>query len=258
MAQFGTLDEERTFSRQLLLAEVDDAALQRLRHAEVLVVGAGGLGCPAAQYLAAAGVGRLRWVDGDTVDASNLPRQILFGPQDVGRPKVLAGQASLADRAPFCTILAEAEHGHAENLPGWIAQANVVLDCTDRFETRQLINRLCVAAHKPLVIASVIQWSGQLLVVDPRAPQAGCYACLFEPGLQGADAACGAFGVFSTAAGMVGLMQAHEALQLLMGLPVQAGELRLIDAKRLEISRVTVPRHPGCSVCATSHQQPSP
>ncbi|HSG20751.1 MAG TPA: ThiF family adenylyltransferase, partial [Burkholderiaceae bacterium] len=85
MAQFGPLDEERTFSRQLLLAEVDDAALQRLRHAEVLVVGAGGLGCPAAQYLAAAGVGRLRWVDGDTVDASNLPRQVLFGPQDVGR-----------------------------------------------------------------------------------------------------------------------------------------------------------------------------
>ena len=250
MAQSGQIDEERLFSRQVLLADVDDTSMARLRAAEVLVVGAGGLGCPVALYLACGGVGRLRWADGDTVDLSNLPRQILFGPQSVGEPKVLAGRAALSALAPLCEVIAEVQHATPQNLPLWIEQAQVVVDCTDQFETRHLINRLCVAARKPLVIASVIQWSGQLLVVDPREASSGCYACLFDPDLGGTDAACGAFGVFSTAAGLMGLMQAHEALRLLMGLPVEAGEFRLFDAKRLQTDRVTIAKDPACRVCS--------
>jgi len=245
------IDQERLYSRQLLLTEMDDAAQARIRNARVLVIGAGGLGCPATLFLASAGVGHIRWVDADRVELSNLPRQILYGPADVGRLKVEAGADRLRTLSPLCEITTEAMHANAQNLPGWIASADLVLDCTDRFETRQTINRLCVAARKPLVIASVIQWSGQLLVVDPDWPEAGCYACLFSPETQGADAACGAFGVFSSAAGLMGTMQAHEALKRLAGIQKSAPQLHLFDAKGLQLQSIGLTRSASCPVCGS-------
>lgn len=250
MTALSSAQEELLFSRTLLLEDLDEAALSRLRQSRVLVIGAGGLGCPVALYLAAGGVGHLHWVDGDLVNLSNLPRQVLFGPADEGQPKVLVGAAALGRLAPQCQVQASAVQADAHNLPDWIAEADLVIDCTDQFETRQLINRLCHRLGRRLVMASVIQWSGQLLLLDPLDPTAGCYACLFDPTTQQADAACGAFGVFSTAAGLVGLMQAHEALKWLAGLPVQTGLLRLVDSRSLEIQAVRVLRHSGCPVCA--------
>jgi molybdopterin/thiamine biosynthesis adenylyltransferase len=241
--------EELLFSRSLLLADFDDAALARLRQARVLVLGAGGLGCPVAQYLACGGVGHLHWVDGDDVDLSNLPRQTLFGPADQGQPKVKVGARRLNELAPHCQIQATVAFADEANLPAWIDQADLVVDCTDRFATRQLINRCCVRLGKRLVIASVIQWTGQLLMVDPADEQAACYACLFDPQTPQTDAACGAYGVFSTAAGLLGLMQAHEALKWAAGFTVRTGQLHLVDTKTLQFDRIQVPKKIGCPVC---------
>lgn len=241
--------EELLFSRSLLLEGFDEATLQRLRRSRVLVIGAGGLGCPVAQYLACGGVGQLHWVDGDTVDLSNLPRQTLFSPSDQGQPKVVAGTRRLKDLAPHCEFQATVAYADETNLPGWIEQADLVVDCTDRFATRQLINRFCVRLGKRLVMASVIQWAGQLLMVDPSDPQAPCYACVFDPQTPQTDAACGAYGVFSTSAGLLGLMQAHQALKWLAGFPVKVGRLHLADTKALQFDQITVPKNPNCSVC---------
>lgn len=241
--------EELLFSRSLLLEGFDEAALQRLRRSRVLVVGAGGLGCPVAQYLACGGVGQLHWVDGDTVDLSNLPRQTLFSPSDQDEPKVLAGAKRLKELAPQCELQTSVAYADETNLPGWIEQADLVVDCTDRFATRQLINRCCVRSGKRLVIASVIQWAGQLLMVDPSDQQAPCYACVFDPQTPQTDAACGAYGVFSTSAGLLGLMQAHEALKWLAGFPVKVGRLHLVDTKALQFDQITVPKNLSCPVC---------
>lgn len=244
------LNEELLFSRHLLLSDVSELSQAKIRSAEVLVVGAGGLGCPAALFLASAGVGRLRWVDGDKVELTNLPRQVLYGPDDVGRYKVDAGEALLRRLSPLCHLTPHQEHGTATNLPGWIESADLVLDCTDRFETRNLINKLCVQAEKPLIIASVIQWAGQLLRVDPDFPETGCYACLFPGDTDIADAACGAYGVFSTAAGLMGVMQANEALRKLAGLIQEEPQLYLFDAKMLSIERMKLRRRTNCPVCS--------
>jgi len=241
--------EELLFSRNLLLEDFDESALQRLRQSRVLVIGAGGLGCPVAQYLACGGVGQLHWVDGDTVDLSNLPRQTLFGPADQDQAKVEVGARRLQVLAPHCDLRTTVAYADETNLPGWIEQADLVVDCTDRFATRQLINRGCVRFGKRLVIASVIQWAGQLFMVDPLDHQAPCYACLFDPQTPQADAACGAYGVFSTAAGLLGLMQAHEALKWLAGFPVKTGQLHLVDTKSLQFDSIAVPKKPGCPVC---------
>ncbi len=241
-------DDEARFSRLLLLPELSEEDLARLRTSRVLVLGAGGLGCPATQSLVAAGIGSLRWADADTVDISNLPRQTLFGPNDVGQPKVLAGARRLRELAPDCHIQAEVVHASEDNLPGWVAEADLVLDCTDRYETRHLINRCCVAANRPLVLASVIQWSGQLLRVRRGE---GCYACIFEPGsADGVDAACGAYGVFPTAAGLMGVMQAHLALLTLLGLDGDLGGVFWqFDARRIGLTTMRFSARADCPVC---------
>lgn len=270
MAHAPTLpDDELRFSRLLLLPEFTDEHLGKLRRAHVLVLGAGGLGCPATQALVAAGIGSLRWADADSVDASNLPRQTLFGPDDVGQPKVLAGSRRLRSLAPDCQIHPEVEHATAINLPGWVSQADIVLDCTDRFETRQLINLHCMAANKPLAMASVIQWSGQLMLATAST---GCYACVFEPhskphsephsaeqpqaasAAPGLDAACGAYGVFPTAAGTMGMLQAHLALMALLGMQDLGGRFWQWDSKSLGMSAVRFSARPNCPVCGEQGQ----
>lgn len=237
------------FSRLLLLPDFDEKDLAALRHKRVLLVGVGGLGAPVALYLAQSGVQAMRLVDPDVVSLSNLPRQVLFGPDDLGQPKAQVMAAKLQSLAPAVQIEGLAQRATEENLGRWVSEADLVLDCTDQFSTRQEINRFCVVLGRPLVSASALQWSGQLLVVDPAQPGSGCYACLFDPNNPPQEAACGAYGVFNTAVGIMGVLQANEALKILLGKPPAAGSLRVFDAKETRLDTLGFSRRAECPVC---------
>jgi molybdopterin/thiamine biosynthesis adenylyltransferase len=240
------------FSRFLLAPEVDEESLNRLKKATVTLVGVGGLGCPVALYLAAAGLGRLRLIDPDQVEISNLPRQILFGSHETGQNKAQAAAERLGALYPSIDITALNLAVSPENAASLLSGSTVVIDCTDRFAARHLMNAVCHQLGIPLVIGSALQWSGQLLVVDPRDKASGCYACLFpkdEAQPVVADAACGAYGVISTAVGLVGLMQANEALKLLIGRPAPTGQLWQLEARQLSLGAVRFRPRKGCLVC---------
>jgi molybdopterin/thiamine biosynthesis adenylyltransferase len=191
----------------------------------------------------------MRLVDPDVVSLSNLPRQVLFSPDDVGQSKAQVMAAKLQRLAPRLQIEGLAQRAGSENLGRWVSETDLVLDCTDQFATRQEINRFCVELGRPLVSASALQWSGQLLVVDPAQPGTGCYACLFDPSSQPQEAACGAYGVFSTAVGIMGVLQANEALKILLGKPPAVGCLRVFDAKETRLETLGFSRRAGCPVC---------
>ena len=240
------------FSRFLLAPEVSEKSLEQVRSSTAAIVGLGGLGCPVALYLAAAGVGRLRLIDPDTVEVSNLPRQILFGPNHTGHNKAVAAAEQLKLLHPHAQIEAFNEAVTAANAASLFMGSDIVIDCTDRFASRHIVNQACHRLRLPLVIGSALQWSGQLLVVDPRQNHSGCYACLFPQGGEGSsvvDAACGAYGVVSTAVGLVGLMQANEALKLLMGRPAPTGQLWQFEARNLSLESMRFQARKGCLVC---------
>jgi adenylyltransferase/sulfurtransferase len=221
-----------------------------LRASRALVVGAGGLGCPAALYLAASGVGRIVLADPDRVDLTNLQRQILYTTKSVGALKVEAARAALAALNPEVEVVPLAARLDAAALDPLVAEADVVLDCTDNFATRHAINRACVAHRRPLVSGAAIRFDAQLMVFDLAAPQAPCYACLFPEDAQAEEVQCAQMGVFAPLAGTVGALQAMEAVKLL----ARAGErplarLLLIEARRGEWRSVAVKRDPGCTVC---------
>ena len=247
----GGADEERLtqFSRLLLLADFDESDLARLQTQRVLIVGLGGLGSPVALYLAKAGLAEIRLADFDTVSLSNLPRQVLYGPQDIGRPKAEALAEALSELAPETRFVAATEKADAQTLTAWVETADLVLDCTDQFFTRQAINRACQQAQKPLVCASALQWSGQLMVIDPAQPDSGCYACLFDPASPPVEAACGAYGVMSTAVGTMGLLAANEALKILMGQTPATGRLTVFDAKEPRLDTLRFRARSACPVC---------
>ena len=243
-------DERLTqFSRLLLLADFDESDLDRLQTQRVLIVGLGGLGSPVALYLAKSGLAEMRLADFDTVSLSNLPRQVLYGPHDIGRPKAEALAEALRGLAPETRFVAATEKADAQTLAHWVEEADLVLDCTDQFSTRQAINRACQQAKKPLVCASALQWSGQLLVIDPAQPDSGCYACLFDPASPPIEAACGAYGVMSTAVGTMGLLAANEALKILMGLRPTTGRLTVFDAKEPRLDTLRFRARSACPVC---------
>lgn len=242
-------DQLSQFSRLLLLADFDELDLLSLCQKRVLIVGVGGLGAPVALYLAQSGLKAMRLIDPDTVSLSNLPRQVLFSPDDLGRYKAEVVAQKLRQLAPRLQVEAHTEHATSENLSTWVAEADLVLDCTDQFSVRQEINRSCIGLGKPLVSASALQWSGQLLVVDPNQPEAGCYACLFDPDKPPKEAACGAYGVFNTAVGTMGLLQANEALKILLGKKPSAGALCVFDAKEPRLETLRFSARPGCPVC---------
>lgn len=239
------------YSRHLLLNELGVEGQQRLRDAHMLVIGAGGLGSPAAFYLAAAGVGTLTLVDGDTVDLTNLQRQILHTDDRIGRPKAESGQRTLAAINPDVRVIPVARRLEAQDLPALIEPATVVLDCSDNFATRHAVNRACVRLARPLVSGAAIRFDGQLAVFDPRRPDSPCYACLFPEG-SGEDELCAVMGVFAPLTGIVGTMQAAEALKIAAGCgePL-VGRLLLIDALSMGLRTVRVPRDPACPVCGT-------
>jgi adenylyltransferase/sulfurtransferase len=245
-----TDEELLRYSRHILLNEIGIEGQARLRAARMLVVGAGGLGSPAGLYLAAAGIGTLTLVDGDTVDLTNLQRQVLHTTARIGQPKVTSGREALAAINPDVRIAPLAQRADAAALDALVADADIVLDCSDNFATRHALNRACVAHRRPLVSGAAIRFDGQLAVFDARRDDSPCYACLFPPGDE-ADELCSVMGVFAPVTGIIGTMQAAEALKLAAGLGTPlTGQLLLLDALAMHWHAVRVPRDPACPVCA--------
>ena len=238
------------YSRHILLDEMGVEAQERLLAATVLVVGAGGLGSPAALYLASAGIGRILLADGDTVDLTNLQRQVLHRDDRVGQGKAESGRRSLLEMNPEIEVEAIATRLEGDALRAAVARATVVLDCCDNFATRHAVNRACVEAGVPLVSGAAIRFDGQLAVFDTRRADSPCYHCLFPDGQDVEEVRCATMGVFAPLTGIVGTMQAAEALKVAggFGTPI-TGQLLLIDTRTLSIDRIRVPRDPGCPVC---------
>ena len=238
------------YSRHILLPELGIDAQEKFAHAHALIVGAGGLGAPAAQFLAAAGIGTLTLCDPDAVDLTNLQRQILFATADVGARKVDAAKARLAAVNPEVHIeTVPARVGPGELAP-LVARADVVLDCSDNFATRHAVNRACVAARKPLVSGAAIRFDGQVAVFDTRTPGAPCYHCLFGEGEALEETRCAIMGVFAPLVGIIGATQAAEALKLVAGVgETIAGRLLILDAQSMRWRDVRVTRDPQCPVC---------
>lgn len=242
------------YSRHILLDEIGIEAQQRLIESSVLVIGAGGLGSPAAFYLASAGIGRLMLADGDDVDLTNLQRQILHRSDRVGMAKVASGKLTLAALNPDIEILtlprlADTAAG-GDAMGAAVAKADVVLDCSDNFATRHALNRWCVRHRVPLVSGAAIRFDGQLAVFDPRDPHSPCYNCLFPEAQDVEEMLCSQMGVFAPLTGMIGTMQAGQALQIAGGFgEPMVGRLLLIDARTMAMSQVKVPRDEHCSVC---------
>lgn len=237
------------YARQIQLPEVGVAGQQRLRRARVLIVGAGGLGAPAALYLAGAGVGQLRLVDGDTVALSNLHRQVLYTGGDQGTNKAVAAARQLGARNDDIAIEAVAEPLSAANVDALVADADLVLDCTDQMAVRYLINAACRRHGRPWLFAGVDRFAGQLALF---APDGACFQCLY-PTLPEQLQDCAGAGVLGIVPGMLGLLQAGEALKYLTGLPVPSqNHLLLWDGLGLELRRLRLRRDPACRCCGAS------
>lgn len=242
------------YSRHILLDEIDIEGQEKLLAAHALIIGAGGLGSPAAFYLASAGIGTITLVDDDTVDLTNLQRQILHTTERVGQAKVVSGQKTLADINPGIKVVALQERVTGERLNELVSQASVVLDCSDNFATRHAINRACVANRVPLVSGAAIKFDGQVSVFDTRNDKAPCYACLFPEDQQFEEINCGTMGVFAPLVGIIGSTQAAEALKLVAGIGESlAGRLLLLDARAMEWSSIRIARNTSCSVCGQAH-----
>jgi molybdopterin/thiamine biosynthesis adenylyltransferase len=239
------------YSRHILLDEIGIEGQRRLLASHALVIGAGGLGSPVALYLGTAGVGRITLVDHDTVDLTNLQRQIAHTQARVGRPKAESAREAIASINPDVQVLPVMQRADDAWLDRAVAGADVVIDCSDNFKTRQAVNAACVAHAKPLVAGAAIGFDGQVSVYDTRRPDAPCYACLFPPDATTADAHCATMGVFAPLVGIIGTMQAAEALKLLAGVGTSlAGRLQMLDARTMEWTQIAIGRQADCPVCA--------
>ncbi|MEW6314298.1 MAG: HesA/MoeB/ThiF family protein [Pseudomonadota bacterium] len=237
------------YSRHILLPQIGIEGQQALLAAHVLVIGAGGLGSPAALYLAAAGVGTLTICDGDTVDLTNLQRQILHRTTAVGDAKTASAQRTLAEINPEVRVNAINERVDAARLLELVAPADVVVDGSDNFATRHAVNRACVQLKKPLVSGAAIRFDGQVAVFDLRRDDSPCYHCLFPEYAEGEEERCALMGVFAPLTGIIGCMQAAEALKLLLGTPTLAGKLMLLDALTMTWRTIVLKQDSACSVC---------
>ena len=238
------------YSRHLLLDQIGIEGQEKIVGAHALVIGAGGLGSPAALYLASAGVGRITLADGDTVDLTNLQRQILHTHDRVGQPKAISGQTALARINPEVTVVPVSQRLAGDQLEALVASADVVLDCCDNFSTRHAVNRACVKHRKPLVSGAAIRFDGQLSVFDARRDGAPCYHCLFPEGEDVDEVRCAVMGVFAPLTGIIGAMQAAEALKLIVGIGEPLiGRLLLLDGLAMEWRSVKFGKDPQCAVC---------
>ncbi|MBS0319227.1 MAG: molybdopterin-synthase adenylyltransferase MoeB [Proteobacteria bacterium] len=243
-------DQLLRYSRHILLDAFGPDAQDRFAAARVLVVGMGGLGTPAAHYLAAAGVGTLVLADADSVDLTNLQRQILYATADIGARKVDAAAGRLAAVNPHVELLLRPERLAGAALDAEVAAATVVLDCSDNFATRHAINRAAVAHRVPLVSGAAIRFDGQLAVFDARDAASPCYHCLFGDGEELEEVRCATMGVLAPLTGIIGATQAAEALKLIAGVGTSlAGRLLVLDALAMHWTELRVPRDPACTVC---------
>jgi molybdopterin-synthase adenylyltransferase len=245
-----TDDQLIRYSRHILLEEIGVEGQERLMAAHALVVGAGGLGSPVVLYLGTAGVGRITIVDHDTVDLTNLQRQIAHNLGRIGHAKALSARDAIAAINPEPRVRAVVARADAALLDEWVPQADVVVDCCDNFSTRQAINAACVRQGKPLVSGAAIRFDGQISVYDTREASSPCYACVFAPSDDFEETRCATMGVFAPLVGIIGAMQAAEALKLLSGAGSSlAGRLQMLDGRAMEWNEVRVPRNMACPVC---------
>lgn len=248
----ATMNDEQLlrYSRHILLDEIGIEGQQAMLDAHVLIIGAGGLGSPAALYLAASGVGTITLVDHDHVDLTNLQRQIAHTTSRVGQAKVQSAAQAMHAINPDVQVHCVQQRADAALLDQLVAQATVVLDCCDNYRTRHLVNAACVRHRVPLVAGAIIRFDGQITVFDPRQSTSPCYACLFSPEESFEEVQCSVMGVFAPLVGVVGAMQAAEALKLIAGIGESlAGKLLILDGKSMEWSRMRTSRNPECTVC---------
>ena len=238
------------YSRHLLLNEFGEEAQERLLGAHALVIGAGGLGSSALLYLASSGVGRITVCDGDKVDLTNLQRQVVHRNDAIGKPKAASAAATLSAINPEIVVEPLEERASPERLMALVRGADVVLDCSDNFATRHALNRACVAHRKPLVSGAGIRFDGQVAVFDLRRDDAPCYHCLFAEDAQSEEERCATMGVFAPLVGIIGTLQAMEAIKLIAGVgETLAGRLMLFDALASRWHEVRLARDPACRVC---------
>ena len=238
------------YSRHILLTELGDEGQTQLLKSHALVLGAGGLGSAACLYLAASGVGTITLVDHDSVDLTNLQRQIAHTTERIGWPKVDSARTAMLALNPDCHVNTVAIRADADLLETWVQQAHVVLDCSDNFQTRHLLNAACVKHSVPLVSGAVIRLDGQLTTYDMRNPRSPCYACVFPSDQAPLEVSCATMGVLAPLVGVIGSLQAAEALKLLAGLGTSlAGRLQMMDGRDLSWTEMQLQRQPDCPVC---------
>ena len=243
-------DQLLRYSRHILVDEIGIEAQQRFLDAHAIVIGAGGLGSPAAMYLAAAGVGTLTLVDADSVDLTNLQRQILHATASVGHKKVESGRETLARLNPEVSVRAVDQRVDDAWLDANVPLATVVLDCTDNFATRHAINRACAKHRVPLVSGAALRFDGQVSTFDFRDDLSPCYACVFPEDQPFEEVACAQMGVFAPTVGIIGTIQAAEALRVIGGIgQTLTGRLMMLDSLRMEWTTMKIARQPECPVC---------
>ena len=243
-------DQLLRYSRHILLPQIGIEGQQRIVAGHALVIGAGGLGSPAALYLATAGVGTITIADGDVVDLTNLQRQLLHPHESVGRPKAASARDTIARYNPEVKVVAIEERAEGAMLDELILNADVVLDCCDNFVTRHAVNRACVRHQKPLVSGAAIRFDGQLSVFDLRDATAPCYHCLFPEGQEVEELRCAVTGVFAPVTGIIGAVQAAEALKVLAGIGKTLNRrLLLLDGLSMEWRSINIKKDPACAVC---------
>ena len=247
-----TDDELLRYSRHILLDELGVEGQERLMAARALVIGAGGLGSPVALYLGTAGVGRITLVDHDTVDLTNLQRQLAHSVARIGMPKTESARQAILDINPQVSVIAIQARADTRLLDQLVPDADVVLDCCDNFATRHLINAACVKHAKPLVSGAAIRFDGQISVYDSGDSASPCYACVFPPDSELEETRCATMGVFAPLVGIIGAMQAAEALKMICAVGRSlAGRMLMLDGRAMEWTSMKVPRNPACPVCST-------
>ena len=239
------------YSRHILLDDIGIEGQEKILAAHAIVIGAGGLGSAAAPYLAAAGVGKITLIDHDTVDLTNLQRQIMHNQNSVGQAKVQSGKAMLLNLNPHVQVNAIQEKATAELLEQLLPSASVVLDCSDNFTTRHIVNAACVKHKVPLVSGAAIKFDGQVTVIDTRQTGTPCYACLFPADQEFNEVQCSTMGVFSPLVGIIGSIQAAQALQVIMqiGEPL-VGKLLLWDARSSQVDQIALHQRDDCPICS--------
>jgi molybdopterin/thiamine biosynthesis adenylyltransferase len=239
------------YSRHILLDDIGIEGQEKILAAHAVIIGAGGLGSAAAPYLAAAGIGKITLIDHDTVDLTNLQRQIMHNQNSVGLAKVQSGKTMLQNLNPHIQVNAIQEKATADLLEQLLPNASVVLDCSDNFTTRHMVNAACVKHQVPLVSGAAIKFDGQVTVINPRQTGTPCYACLFPADQEFNEVQCSTMGVFSPLVGIIGSIQAAQALQVIMqiGEPL-VGKLLLWDARSSQVDQITLHQRDDCPVCS--------